>query len=213
MILLVFATATEARPFADYHELKKLDEGKCYEVYEGRNLSLIVTGMGSMKGAFSLSDFIQKKTTRGHSIRKIINYGIAGSLSDRLSIGSVVEMDKVIKYDPVEFSRPKPGKLFSSSFPDIVISEGRGSLNILATSDHPICTRDDSERVAKYANFVDMEGYGYAFVSKHYGIPMQLFKGISDFAYKESEESFRQNVEICLGNLLSFHRSSGDVWY
>jgi len=208
MIILVFATETEARPFIDYHGLKKQDKSEFYDLYEEGNISLVITGMGSMKGTFSLSDLIQEETNRGNSITKIINYGIAGSLSDKFSIGAVVEMDKVIKYDPVEFSRPKPGKLFSSSFPDIILNEERGGLNILATSDHPIFMKEDSERVAKYANFVDMEGYGYAFVSTHYGIPIRLFKGISDFAFKHSEESFRQNVKTCLEKLLSFHISS-----
>ena len=198
MIILVFATEIEARPFIDYHDLKKQDKSKFYDLYEGGNISLVITGMGSMKGALSLSDFIQEETRRGNSITKTINYGIAGSLSDKFSIGAVVEMDKVIKYDPVEFLRPKPGKLFSSSFPDIIVNEERGGLNILATSDHPIFMKEDSERVAKYANFVDMEGYGYAFVSTHYGIPIRLFKGISDFAFKHSEASFRQNVKTCL---------------
>lgn len=207
MIILVFATEIEARPFIDYHDLKKQDKSEFYDLYKGGNISLVITGMGSMKGAFSLSDLIQGETNRGNSITKIINYGIAGSLSDKFSIGAVVEMDKVVKYDPVEFSRPKPGKLFSSSFPDIILNEERGGLNILATSDHPIFMKEDSERVAKYANFVDMEGYGYAFVSTHYGIPIRLFKGISDFAFKHSEESFRQNVKTCLEKLLSFHIS------
>ena len=202
MIILVFATEIEARPFIGYHDLKKQDKSEFYDLYEGGNISLLITGMGSMKGAFSLSDLIQEETNRGNSITKIINYGIAGSLSDKF------EMDKVIKYDPVEFSRPKPGELFSSSFPDIILNEERGGLNILATSDHPIFTKEDSERVAKYATFVDMEGYGYAFVSTHYGIPIRLFKGISDFVFKHSEESFRQNVKTCLEKLLSFHKSS-----
>ncbi len=211
MIILVFATEIEARPFIDYHDLKKQDKSEFYDLYKGGNISLVITGMGSMKGAFSLSDLIQGETNRGNSITKIINYGIAASLSDKFSIGAVVEMDKVVKYDPVEFSRPKPGKLFSSSFPDIILNEERGGLNILATSDHPIFMKEDSERVAKYANFVDMEGYGYAFVSTHYGIPIRLFKGISDFAFKHSEESFRQNVKTCLEKLLSFHISCANL--
>ena len=207
MILLVFATEIEARPFIDYHDLEKHDKSEFYDLYEGGNIALLITGMGSMKGAFSLSDLIQKETGSGHSITKIINYGIAGCLSDTFSIGAVVEMDKVIKYDPVEFLKPKPGKLFSSSFPDIVINEEGGGSNILATSDHPIFIKEDSERVAKYATFVDMEGYGYAFVARHYGISIRLVKGVSDFAFKHSEESFKQNVKICLDRLLSFHIS------
>jgi len=207
VILLVFATEIEARPFIDYHDLKGQDKSEFYDLYEGENVSLLITGMGSMKGAICLSGVIQEKKSGGNCITKVINYGIAGCLSDKFSIGAVVEMDKVIKYNPVEFSKTQPNKYFLSSFPDITINEKRGDMNILATSDHPIFMKDDSERVARYANFVDMEGYGYAFVSRHYGIPIRLLKGISDFTFKRSEASFRQNVNICLEKLLSFHKS------
>ena len=206
MIILVFATEIEARPFIDYHGLKRQDGYDLYELYEGGGISLVITGMGSMKGAFSLSDFIRVKKDKKSSITRIINYGIAGSLSEEFPIGAVVEIDKVIKYDSVEFSKDKRGRHFSSSFPDIILNERETAPNILATSDHPIFLKEDSERVAKYANFVDMEGYGYAFICTQYGIPISLFKGISDFTFKHSEDSFKQNVQLALENLLSLHR-------
>jgi adenosylhomocysteine nucleosidase len=161
-----------------------------------------------MKGAVCLSDLIQRKKSGGNRITKIVNYGIAGCLSDKFSIGDVVEIDKVIKYDPVEFLKPKPGKLFLSSFPDIIVNERREDANVLATSDHPIFIEEDSKRVARYADFVDMEGYGYAFVASHYNIPIRMLKGVSDFALKHSEEAFKQNVRTCLEKLLIFHKSS-----
>lgn len=210
MILLVCATAIEARPFIDYHQLKKLHKSEFYGVYKGEGMALLISGMGSLKSAFALSDFICKERETGGLFASIINYGIAGCLSDEFSIGAVVEMDKVIKYDPVEFLRPRPGKLFSSSFPDIVLAEPKGNAHVLATSDHPIFAKEDSQRVAKFANFVDMEGYGYAFVSARLGIPIRMVKGISDFAFKQSEQSFRQNVDSCLNKLLSFHISSAN---
>lgn len=208
MVLLVFATETEARPFIDYHDLKKRDKSEFYDLYEAGNISLVITGMGSIKGAVCLSDLIQRKKSGDNRITKIVNYGIAGCLSDKFSIGDVVEIDKVIKYDPVEFLRPKPGKLFLSSFPDIIVNERREDANVLATSDHPIFIEEDSKRVARYADFVDMEGYGYAFVARHYNIPIRMLKGVSDFALKHSEEAFKQNVRTCLEKLLIFHKSS-----
>ena len=112
MILLTFATEIEAGPFIDHHGLKEKDIDGPYGLYEKGNISLIITGMGSIKGAVYLSDLIQKKKRKGVSIKKITNYGIAGCLSDKFCIGDVVEIDKVIKYNPVEFSKPKPNKHF-----------------------------------------------------------------------------------------------------
>jgi nucleoside phosphorylase len=52
-----------------------------------------------------------------------------------------------------------------------------------------------------------MEGYGYAFAANSHGIPLQLVKGISDFAYKESEQSFKNTMDRVLEKLLAFHRT------
>jgi len=207
MILLAFATEIEARPFIAYHHLKKQNEGKPCDLYEGNDIALIVTGMGSIKGAVYLSNLIQRKRKDGNRIAKIINYGIAGCFSDKFSIGDVVEIDRVIKYNPVEASKTKPNKYFISAFPDIMINKKNVAINILATSDHPIFNTEDSEKIARCAHFVDMEGYGYAFAAGCYNIPIQLIKSVSDFVFKHSEESFKQNVKTCLKKLLSFHTS------
>ena len=208
MILLAFATMIEAQPFIDYHRLTRQHTSSLYTVYEGDNISLIITGMGALKGAVYLSEIIQQKKLTGHPVTEVINYGVAGCVCDTLSLGEIVVVDKVIKYDSVEFSKPQPNKYFSSSFPDITLTLKRKDITILATSDHPIFTEDEAHRVAQHAHLVDMEGYGYAFAAHGHGIPIQLVKGISDFAYKESEQSFKKIMKRVLKELLSFHRTS-----
>jgi nucleoside phosphorylase len=206
MIFLVCATELEARPFIEYHNLKKQSGPSAYQLYETKNSGLVVTGMGSVKGALYLSEIIRHKQQSGASIATIVNYGIAGSLTDKRRIGDVVEIDTVIKYSAHEFARKKPGKHFLSSFPEIVINATECQPNILATSDHPVFNKEDSRNAARYAQFVDMEGYGYAFAANHYKIPLKIVKGISDYTFKESEDSFKRNVQRTLDNLLSFHR-------
>jgi len=206
MILLVCATELEAQPFIEHHKLEKQGAASAYHFYERENSALVVTGMGSMKGALYLSEVIQQKLASGISIAQIVNYGIAGCLTDAWSIGDVVEVDRVIKYSAHEFAREKPGSHFLSSFPEIILNTTGYEPNILATSDHPVFNKEDSQNAARYAQFVDMEGYGYAFVANHYAIPIKVFKGISDYTFKESETSFKQNVHRTLKNLLSFHR-------
>jgi len=207
MILFAFATETEAQPFIEHLRLKKRNQGELYGLYEEGNSSLVITGMGSMKAALYLSDLVQRKKREGTSITKIINYGIAGCLVDTFSIGEVVEIDRVIKYNPEAWSKPIPDTHFLSAFPDIALNEKTSGVHILATSDHPVFNRKESVRMAEYAHFVDMEGYGYAFAAGYYKIPIKLIKGVSDFVFKHSEESFKKNVKTCLENLLSFHLS------
>jgi len=137
MILLVCATELEARLFIEYHKLKKQGGAADYHFYEMEDCSLVVTGMGSMKGALYLSEVIQQKQRSGVSISKIVNYGIAGCLTDAWSIGDVVEIDRVIKYSAHEFAREKPVSHFLSSFPEITLNTTEHEPNILATSDHP----------------------------------------------------------------------------
>jgi adenosylhomocysteine nucleosidase len=205
MMLLVFATELEAQPFIDYHRLRRLEAHQPCPAYEGERLLLIISGMGFLKGAVTLLQVLQKHEKSGNPITRVINYGIAGSLTGRFSLGEVVPVDSVVKYNPVEFTKKRFNKFFASAFPEIRLNERAEDAVVLATSDHPILTEDDARLAARYAHLVDMEGYGYAFVAGNFGIPIQLIKGVSDFARKESEDSFRKQVKKSLEALLAYH--------
>ena len=205
MMLMVFATELEAQPFIDYHRLRRLDAHHPCPAYEGEGFLLIISGMGFLKGAVALSQILQTHEESGSPITRVINYGIAGSLTGRFSLGEVVSVDRVVKYNPVEFTKTRFNKFFASAFPEIRLNERAEDAVVLATSDHPILTEDDASLAARHAHLVDMEGYGYAFVAGTYGIPIQLIKGISDFARKESEDSFRKQVKRSLDSLLTYH--------
>jgi adenosylhomocysteine nucleosidase len=161
--------------------------------------------MGSLRGALALSHTLQMVQEKGKHITRVINYGIAGSLTGRFALGDAVSVRTVIKYSPVEFSRTRFNKHFASAFPEILVNEHQEDQVVLATSDHPVMTGDDAGCAARYAHLVDMEGYGYAFVARNYGIPVRLIKGISDFARKESEDLFKKQVKRALDALLSYH--------
>jgi adenosylhomocysteine nucleosidase len=205
MMLLVFATELEAQPFIDYHRLKRLDEQQPCLAYKGDGILLIISGMGFLKGAVALSQVLQRQEKGVNSITRVINYGIAGSLTGRFSLGEVVSVDRVVKYNPVEFTKTRFNKFFASAFPEIRLNDRAEDAVVLATSDHPILTEADAGLAARHAHLVDMEGYGYAFVAGNYGIPVQIIKGISDFARKESEDSFRKQVKRALDALLAYH--------
>lgn len=207
MMLLVFATELEAQPFIDHHRLKCLDEPHPCPAYAGDGILLIISGMGFLKGAVALSQVVQRHENSGNAITRVINYGIAGALTERFSLGEVVCVDRVVKYNPLEFTKTRFNKFFASAFPEISLTGQAEKAVVLATSDHPILTEDDARLAARHAHLVDMEGYGYAFVAGAHGIPIQLIKGISDFARKESEESFRKQVKRTLDALLAYHIS------
>jgi len=205
MMLLVFATELEAQPFIDYHRLLCLDQQYPCPAYAGDGILLIISGMGFLKGAVALSQVVQRHENSGNAINRVINYGIAGSLTGRFSLGEVVSVDRVVKYNPVEFTKTRVNKFFASAFPEIGLNERSEGEVVLATSDHPILTEDDASIAARYAHLVDMEGYGYAFVAGHHGIPIQLIKGVSDYARKEREDSFKKQVKKSLEALLAYH--------
>jgi adenosylhomocysteine nucleosidase len=207
MMLLVFATELEAQPFIDHHQLRRLDEHHPCPAYAGEGMLLIISGMGFLQGAVALSQILQRYEKGENSITRVINYGIAGALTERFSLGEVVCVDRAVKYNPVEFTKTRFNKFFASAFPEIRLTEQAEDAVVLATSDHPILTEDDARLAARYAHLVDMEGYGYAFVAGAHGIPIQLIKGISDFARKESEDSFRRQVKRTLDALLAYHIS------
>ena len=87
MILLAFATTIEAQPFIDYHNFTQKNTDGLYTLYGGNNLSLIITGMGALKGAVYLSHALEQKKLTGQPVTEVINYGVAGCVCDRLSLG------------------------------------------------------------------------------------------------------------------------------
>ncbi len=206
-MLLVFATELEAQPFIDHHRMRRIDAHHPCPVYEGEGMLLIISGMGFLKGAVALSQILQRYEKGANSITRMINYGIAGALTERFSLGEVVCVDRVVKYNPVEFSKTRFNKFFVSAFPEIRLTEKAENTLVLATSDHPILTEEDANCAARHAHLVDMEGYGYAFVAGAHGIPIELIKGISDFARKESEDSFRKQVKRTVDSLLAYRIS------
>ena len=78
MILLAFATTIEAQPFIDYHGLTRENTSGLYTLYGGDTLSLIITGMGALKGAVYLSHLLQQKkltgSRRGCWLTSVTNY-------------------------------------------------------------------------------------------------------------------------------------------
>lgn len=205
MMLLVFATALEARPFIDHHRLKCLDEQQPCLTYEGDGMLLIISGMGFLKGGVALSQVLQTQEKSGNAITRVINYGIAGALTERFALEEVACIDRVVKYNPVEYAKTRFNKFFASAFPEIRLTGHAENAVVLATSDHPVLTEGDARLAARRAHLVDMEGYGYAFAAGAFGIPIQLIKGVSDYARKESEASFRKQVKRTLDSLLNYH--------
>jgi len=137
MMLLVFATELEAQPFIDYHRLLCLDQQYPCPAYAGDGILLIISGMGFLKGAVALSQVVQRHENSGNAINRVINYGIAGSLTGRFSLGEVVSVDRVVKYNPVEFTKTRFNKFFASAFPEIGLNERSEGEVVLAPATIP----------------------------------------------------------------------------
>ena len=86
-ILVVSATIYEIGPFLEFLE-KECSKKSFFEYeYNGHIISPIVCGIGALNMAFSIARFTGIK-----EIGYIINPGIAGTFSEKLALGSVVEV-------------------------------------------------------------------------------------------------------------------------
>ena len=159
MHLITMAHLGEAQGVIDLFNLKRVTP----QVFEGELLVCLITGEGPFEAAtLTASQLGQKKFT------SVINLGIAGSMSEDLSIGSIHPVRSV--YLVID-GKPqfKSFKSFESGL-DCVTSFER------------ILNKDKALPLTGLGSLVDREAWGVATAAKSAGIPFQSYKLISDMA-------------------------------
>lgn len=174
MNLITLAHLGEAQGIIDVLNLKRLRP----DTFQGENCLLIITGEGPFealaKTALNISAF---------NINKVINLGIAGSLSMDLRPGDFVSVRTVYL-----ISEEKPQ---FKSFPSL--PQGVDCL----TSFERILDPNKALKFRGMGHLVDREAWGVAFAAKSAGIPFESYKVISDMAgTMDACELVRQKAPI-----------------
>jgi nucleoside phosphorylase len=158
---------------------KSYARGFSYWETEDQSLSLAVTGEGKSKTEIALSNVLGR-IQQSHNLLPlhIINLGVAGALTDSLSLGDLVWADTVYgkfaePFHPLTFEAKCP---FKNKIPYKIVSVERRI--------------DDSQirgDLSYHADLVDMECHSVGLVAKTFGYPFSVCKVVSDFANNSSQ--------------------------
>lgn len=161
MILLTFAHRGEAQVFLKENNWKS--HPNFNDLYVSEELALLITKEGSFQSSIALSRALGLYP----HITKVINLGIAGSLTKDLQKFDIIQIKNCYAEDEYK------------SFSLICEIPHIPSFDCI-TSKKRILNNDDGKLMAVVAPIVDRELWGLSFVCKESNIPLQSIKLISD---------------------------------
>lgn len=151
----------------------------------------LVTGPGKLQAAVGLT-----RALMGSTYDEIVVVGTAGAIDPALP-ASIYEVDAAIQHDVTDLD----GIVGQHVSLPARVELGREGVTI-ATGD---CFIDDADAVAAIhalgAGLVDMETYAYAWVSQQFGVPIRVFKSVSDRAQDGATTGWDETVAACSADL------------
>ncbi|WP_127717014.1 hypothetical protein [Halobacteriovorax sp. HLS] len=184
MRLLVFAHRAEAATFLKQGNFKSV-ESSTQSLYQNEEDYLLICGEGILNSLETVSTVLGELS---NAPVEIINYGIAGSLSPKVDINSIVEvrtfyaqMEQIVEF-----------KSFSTDSKELLDC---------ITSSQRVLNKDYAQKLSCFASLVDREGWAIARAASNSNIKLRAFKLISDMALEHTEDSpiceiIKENAEI-----------------
>lgn len=149
---------------------------------------VLVTGLGKLQAAVALDEAL-----RDGAYEEVVVVGTAGCLDPDLP-GEVHEVSAAIQHDVADLDGVVGRHV---ALPERV---GPGGGVVIATGDRFI---DDADAVAHIrslgASLVDMETYVYLWVAERRGVPIRVFKAVSDRAQDGATQLWDEVVATCSG--------------
>jgi len=141
---------------------------------ETEGVVAVVSGMGMEAARIATEELIEK-----HGCTSIINAGVCGALSNRLERGAVYRVSMV-----------------STEHLKAAVKVGVGfGLKRLVTADKPVFQQERKNKLSKYGELVDMEGYAVARVCEEHDIPCILIKGVTDFGDGNGKADIQAHID------------------
>lgn len=147
----------------------------------------LVTGPGKLKATYGLTRALEAKT-----YDEILVVGTAGAIDPDIE-GGVYDIHVAFQHDVID-EKGVAGQHVSMPA-RLVIGDGEMTI---ATGDSFI---DDADAVTAIrtlgGHLVDMESYAYAWVAEQFGVPIRIWKAISDRAQDGADVDWNAAVTAC----------------
>jgi adenosylhomocysteine nucleosidase len=146
----------------------------------------LVTGPGKLKATYALTRALDA------AYDEILVVGTAGALDTTINPG-VHEIHWAFQHDVINEDGIRGEHV---SMPQRMML-GHGDISI-ATGDSFIDDADAVEEIRELGGrLVDMESYAYAWVAEQFGVPIRIWKAISDNAQDGANLTWEQAVTAC----------------
>lgn len=158
----------------------------------------VVTGPGKLKAAVGLTQALERGT-----YDEILVLGTAGTVDEALH-GGIHEIRTAVQHDVWDGEKVIGNHV---SMP-ADLSTGREGVTI-ATGDHFVDTQDGIARVRELGgSLIDMETYAYLWVAQQYGVPVRVFRAVSDGAEDDAYTTWDEVVAECSAQLWNFFQNT-----
>lgn len=165
-ILLVFAHRGEAQAFLKGRNFRAVDFAFS-GVFQSEKEMLLLCGEGLPAAQQRVAAFLN---AFGKNLSRVVNLGIAGSLSDSLKPGEIYPIRTV-------YREPEGGP----AFPSFRSAEPEAQTDCVSAAKR-VLTRGYAQRLAPFAPIVDRELWAIASLCADYNLPFLAYKLISDRA-------------------------------
>ena len=181
---------------------KRVIEGKLYD----KQVVIIITNVGKVNSAFSTQLILDKYK----KIDTILNFGIVGSVTKKLKLGSVCAVNKIMQFDfdLSEIDNVPVGQLNELDAPYIPIFSSQDFATKLGLKSYTLGTSDKfnnntqrkDELKKLKIDICDMEAGAVAQVCYHNKKQLIIIKAVSDYV-GENLETYQKYYKIGVENL------------
>ncbi|PKM10691.1 MAG: hypothetical protein CVV13_11985 [Gammaproteobacteria bacterium HGW-Gammaproteobacteria-3] len=193
VFVLVFATAMEAAPLLQRLNARteRLLPFAVYRAQCGANdkLLILITGMG-LQAARQAMHYMMTHYAPTH----IVNLGIAGSLSRDCALGDIVQV--------TETGVVRAGDdAIRITWTTLSAHADKAPVRLLSVNE-PVFDNTQKQKLAPYAQLVDMEGAAIAAFCQQHALSCRIFKIVSDDA--ENRQLLLNNLTRLSGQLAAY---------
>lgn len=167
--------------------------------FAGTPFLLMLSGIGKSNAASAATLCI------AHGADKLLNLGVAGGLTPKAPVGSVLQIERAAESD-FDLSKINgtpigtPNERDTPYFP-LKSRENAFVKGTLASADRFSDGSDAAVLAELQADVRDMEGAAIAHAAYAAGVPVWAFKAISDNAGQESIREYSENLKLALAAL------------
>lgn len=181
MIFLCTAMYNEAYPFIKQFNLRKDTSHQKFQVFKNEEITLIITGVGKLKGAIAVTYLLSNGTMNVSDL--LINIGVCGTNNTNIPLGTTFLCNKIIDHETQR-----------AFYPDILFTHPFKEASVETFS-----TLVKNDNMDFEGDLVDMEASGIYQSSTLFLKAHQIFfiKIVSDYLYTDniSKDSISKSIE------------------